>query len=127
MRKISKSRKEDDEVISSTNGSVIHDEHADATDRQADPDEKEAESEITENVEENENVSTSSTKESPKKGKAKNKSNKKRKSEKNVAEEEYEVCFNIVCKQYFILSFLNDNLMTALYLRVNQYVQAGSF
>ncbi|KAJ8713508.1 hypothetical protein PYW07_013878 [Mythimna separata] len=97
MRKVSKSRREDDDVISSTNGSVIHDEHADAdadadadSERQADPDEKKAESESTENVDLNESVSTSSTKESPKKGKAKNKS-KKKKAEKNVAEEEYEV------------------------------------
>ncbi|XP_021181544.1 heterochromatin protein 1 isoform X2 [Helicoverpa armigera] len=97
MRKISKSRADDD-VISSTNGSVDNndandaiDDHADAV-RQADPDhpdEKEPASESTENVELNEDVSTSTTKETPKKGKAKK--TKKRKSEKNTADQEYEV------------------------------------
>ncbi|XP_035444616.2 chromobox protein homolog 1-like isoform X3 [Spodoptera frugiperda] len=89
MRKISKSRTDDD-VVSSTNGSVVNEEHSTDAERQADPDEKEPESESTDNVEINESVSTSSIKESSKKGKAKNKT-KKKKSEKKVTEEEYEV------------------------------------
>ncbi|XP_022834786.1 chromobox protein homolog 1-like [Spodoptera litura] len=89
MRKISKSRTDDD-VVSSTNGSVVNEEHSTDAERQADPDEKEPESESTDNVEINENVSTSTIKESSKKGKAKNKT-KKKKSEKKVTEEEYEV------------------------------------
>ncbi|XP_050563973.1 chromobox protein homolog 1-like isoform X2 [Spodoptera frugiperda] len=89
MRKISKSRTDDD-VVSSTNGSVVNEEHSTDAERQADPDEKEPESESTDNVEINESVTTSSIKESSKKGKAKNKT-KKKKSEKKVTEEEYEV------------------------------------
>ncbi|XP_075979187.1 chromobox protein homolog 3-like [Anticarsia gemmatalis] len=90
MRKISKSRAEDD-VVSSTNGSVVNEEPA--AERQTEPDEKELESESNENMEFNEDESSSTVKEShPKKGKAKNK-NKKKKSEKdkNTNEEEYEV------------------------------------
>ncbi|CAH0584312.1 unnamed protein product [Chrysodeixis includens] len=90
MRKISKSRT-DDEVTSSTNGSVANDDHADS-ERQVDPDhqdEKDPESEPTDNVV-NDNESNSTLKESPKKAKAKNK-HKKRKSERNAVEEEYEV------------------------------------
>lgn len=103
MRKISKSRTDDD-VVSSTNGSVVNEEHSTDAERQADPDEKEPESESTDNVEINESVTTSSIKESSKKGKAKNKT-KKKKSEKKVTEEEYEVCdyFVHVCKQLFVV------------------------
>lgn len=89
MRKISKSRTDDD-VISSTNGSIANEDHADS-ERRGDPDhqdEKETESESKDNVG-NDNDSNSTLKE--KKAKAKNK-HKKRKSEKNVVEEEYEVC-----------------------------------
>ncbi|CAH1638682.1 unnamed protein product [Spodoptera littoralis] len=90
MRKISKSRTDDD-VVSSTNGSVVNEEHSTDAERQADPDEKEPESESTDNVEINENVSTSTIKESSKKGKAKNKTKKKKSEKKNMTEEEYEV------------------------------------
>ncbi|CAB3251658.1 unnamed protein product [Arctia plantaginis] len=92
MRKISKSRTDDD-VVSSTNGSVVNEEQPEA-DRNTDPDEKEAETDSNENVGINEDESTSTTKskESPKKGKAKNKLKKKKsEKEKNTAEEEYEV------------------------------------
>lgn len=93
MRKISRSRAEDD-VVSSTNGSVANEEQAEA-ERQADPEEKEPESDSNENADSNEHESTStSIKETPsKKGKAKSKA-KKRKSGKDKSaseEEEYEV------------------------------------
>lgn len=93
MRKISKSRTDDD-VISSTNGSIATEDHADS-ERRADPDhqdEKDTESEPKDNVG-NDDESNSTIKESSKKAKAKNK-HKKRKSERNVVEEEYEACTN---------------------------------
>lgn len=90
MRKISKSRTDDD-VVSSTNGSVGNEEQPE-TDPKSDPDLKEPDSDSNENTETNENESTSTSKDSPaKKGKAKGKSKKKKSAKDKSVEEEYEV------------------------------------
>ncbi|RVE41836.1 hypothetical protein evm_013520 [Chilo suppressalis] len=96
MRKISKSRTDDD-VTSSTNGSVVNEDQTTDAEPATELNEKEANSETNDDsvVKETEdNADTPKEKETPKKsksGKGKGKKKKAEKDDKNVDEEEYEV------------------------------------
>lgn len=94
MRKISKNRTDDD-VISSTNGSMVNEDQAADAQPASDLNEKDA-SEANDSVDPSidENSDISKEKETPKKSKAAKGKGKKKKSEKgdkNADEEEYEV------------------------------------
>ncbi|CAH0761202.1 unnamed protein product [Diatraea saccharalis] len=95
MRKISKSRTDDD-VISSTNGSILNEDQTADPEPALDLNEKDGNSEANDDSVEKtpENDLDASKKETPKKnkpGRGKGKKKKSEKEDKNVDEEEYEV------------------------------------
>lgn len=109
MRKISKSRTDDD-VVSSTNGSVMNEDQAE-TEQPADLDDsgkgKDSES-FDDSSEKNDDNGLDSPKETPKKGKGNKRGRKKKsgKEEKDASvEEEYEVCIvpSLFCGQRTII------------------------